>query len=59
MARGPHAARQSILYSCRHVHVRKIFEVLFGVFESQPVNSFYSSRTLSKTVNSYICLIVN
>ena len=22
---------------CRHVHVRKVFEVLFRVFESQPV----------------------
>ena len=42
--------------ACRHVHVRKIFEVLFRVFESQPVNLFHSSRTLSKSVNSYICL---
>ena len=41
----------------RHVHVRKIFEVLFRVFESQPVNLFHSSRTFSKTVNSYIRLI--
>jgi len=41
----------------RHVHVRKISEVLFQVFESQPVNFFHSSRTLSKTVNSYIRLI--
>jgi len=32
----------------RHVHVCKIFEVLFRVFESQPVNLLHSSRTLSK-----------
>ena len=37
----------------RHVHVRKFFfDVLFRVFESQPVDLFHSSRTLSKTVNS-------
>jgi len=41
-------------FHIRHVHVCKIFEVLFRVFESQPVNLFHSSRTLSKTVNSYV-----
>ena len=41
-----------VYYAARRHVLVKIFEVLFRVFESQPVNLFHSSRTLSRTMNT-------